>query len=82
MKGVLARTVDALIVDQMKEQLVKSATIYQIGGLPGHSINEHLLTMKTLMAWAEHKGVGIIFLIMDIKSFFDKDKATVLLMLA
>ena len=29
--------------------------------------------MKTLMAWAEHKGVGIIFLIMDIKSFFDKE---------
>ena len=35
MKGVLARTVDALIVDQMKEQLVKSATIYQLVGCQG-----------------------------------------------
>ena len=30
MKEVLARTVDALIVDQMKDQLINSATIYQI----------------------------------------------------
>ena len=62
MKGVLARTVYALIVDQMKEPLISSATIYQIGGLPGHSINEHLFTQKTIMAWAEMKKKVIIFL--------------------
>ena len=70
MKGVYARTVDALVVDKLKEPLVKSATIYQIGGLPGHSINEHLITLKTIMAWAEVAKTGIVFLIMDIMSFF------------
>ena len=73
MKEVLARTVDALVVDQMKETLIKSATIYQIGGLPGHSINEHLITLKTIMAWAEYKKTGIVFLIMDIVLFFYKE---------
>ena len=68
MKGVLAITVDALVVEKMKEPLIKSATIYQIGGLPGHSINEHLITLKTLMAWAEFAKTGIVFMIMDIKS--------------
>ena len=70
MKEVLARTVDALVVDQMKETLIKSATIYQIGGLPGHSINDHLITLKTIMAWTEYKKTGIVFLIMDIMLFF------------
>ena len=73
MKDVLARTVDALIVERMKEPLIKSATIYQIGGLPGHSINEHLITLKTIMAWAEKTGKEIVFMIMDIMSFFDKE---------
>ena len=73
MKDVLARTVDALVVEKLKEPLVNSATIYQIGGLPGHSINEHLITLKTIMAWAESKKTAIIFLIMDIMSFFDKE---------
>ena len=72
MKGVLARTVDALVVEKMKEPLIQSATIYKIGGLPGHSINEHLITLKTILAWAEFKKTGIIFSIMDIMSFFMK----------
>ena len=65
MKCVLARTVDVLVVEKMKEPLIQSATIYQIGGLPGHSINEHLITLKTILHWAEFKNTGIIFLIMD-----------------
>ena len=47
MKGVLARTVDALVVEKLKEPLVNSATIQHIGGLPGHSISEHLITLNT-----------------------------------
>ena len=73
MKNILARTVDALIVNQLNEPLINKATIYQIGGLPGHSINEHLITVKTIMAWAEVKEKVIVFLIMDIMSFFDKE---------
>ena len=57
----------------MKEPLISSATIYQIGGLPGHSINEHIITLKTIMARAESAKTGIIFMIMDIMSFFDKE---------
>ena len=73
MKEVYARTVDTLVLEKLTEPLVKSATIYQIGGLPGHSINEHLITLKTIMAWAEVTKAGIVFLIMDIRSFFDKE---------
>ena len=73
MKGVYAKTVDALVVEKLKKTPVKSAIIYQIGGLPGHLINEHLITLKTIMAWAEVTKTGIVFLIMDIMSFFEKE---------
>ena len=65
MNDVLARTVDALVVSKMKEELVESSSIYQVGGLPGHSVNEHLLTLKTVMAGMEEKKKGFIFLVID-----------------
>jgi hypothetical protein len=70
MKDVLARTVDALVVSKMKDQLVESSSIYQVGGLPGHSIHEHLLTLKTVMAGMEENKRGFIFLAIDFVSFF------------
>ena len=73
MKQVLARTVDSMVVQQMKQTLISKLSIYQVGGLPGHSINEHLLTIKTVLARLEEIGKGLIFLVMDIISFFDKE---------
>ena len=73
MKEVLARCVDAIIVNQMKEPLTSKLSIYQVGGLPGHSILEHLLTLKTVLARMEEIDGGIILLVMDIVSFFDKE---------
>ena len=70
MKCVLARTVNALIVKEMKSPLISKLSIYQVGGLPGHSIAEHLLTVKTVMARLEDIGVGVLFLVMDIIYFF------------
>ena len=72
-KEVLARTVDAMVVKQMKYPLISKLSMYQIGGLPGHSILEHLLTLKTVMARIEELKECVIFLIMDIISFFDKE---------
>ena len=64
---------DAIIVNQMKQPLISKLSIYQVGGLPGHSILEHLLTLKTVLARMEEIGGGVIFLIMDLISFFDKE---------
>jgi hypothetical protein len=69
MKNILAKTVDALIVANMKQPIIDSSSIYQVGGLPGHSIHEHLLTLKTVMAVKEKMGEGLIFLVVDFVSF-------------
>ena len=73
MKEVLARSVDALVVNKMKEPLKKNLSMYQIGGLPGHSILEHIFTLKTVLARLEEIGKGFVFLVVDIISFFDKE---------
>ena len=73
MQIVLARVVDCLVVNKMKEPLISRLSIYQVGGLPGHSIHEHLLTIKTILARLEELGEGLIFFVMDIISFFDKE---------
>ena len=57
----------------MKSPLISKLSIYQVGGLPGHSIAEHLLTVKTVMARLEDIGEGVLFLVMDIISFFDQE---------
>ena len=73
LKEVLARCVDSVVVNKMKEPLISQLSMYQVGGLPGHSILEHLLTVKTVLARLEEMGSGIIFLVMDIIAFFDKE---------
>ena len=73
MKNVMARTVDAIVVGKMKETSFNSSSIYQIGGLPGHSIHEHLLTLKTTMAKKEMNNDGVLFLVIDFVSFFDRE---------
>ena len=73
MKEILARTVDSLVVRQMKQKLISNLSKYQVGSLPGHSIDEHLLTIKTVLARLEETGNGFLFLVMDIISFFDKE---------
>ena len=73
MKQVLARIVDSMVVKQMKTPLISRLSMYQVGSLPGHSIAEHLLTIKTVLARLEEIGEGYIFLVMDIISFFDKE---------
>ena len=72
MKEVLAQCVDALIVNMMKKPPTKNLSMYQIGGLPGHSIFEHLFTLKTVPARQEEIGKGFVFLVIDIISLFDK----------
>ena len=62
-----------MIVQQMKTPLISRLSIYQVGGLPGHSIAEHLLTIKTVLARLEEIKEGFLFLVMDIISFFDKE---------
>ena len=57
----------------MKEDILAKSTMFQIGGQPGHCIEEHLFTIKSLMELLESKGQGMILTLVDLVSFFDRE---------
>ena len=73
LKEVLPCTVEGMTVNKMKDIIINNATMYQVGSLPGHSVDEHVFTLKSIIAMREEMGEGIIFTIVDIIAFFDKE---------
>ena len=74
MKNVLFRTVDALNIRIMKQKIVDGCSKFQIGSIPEHSSDEHLIVIKNILANLEIRDMGFIFLSADIISFFDKEE--------
>ena len=73
MKSYLPRLCEALVVDQMKDDILSNSSVYQIGGQPGHSPEELIFCLKSIMQEQESKKQGLIFILMDIIKFFDKE---------
>jgi len=73
MKDYLARLCEAMVVGMMKEKIFASATVFQIGGQAGHSIEEHIFSLKSLIGLMEMQGRGIILTLVDIIAFFDRE---------
>jgi hypothetical protein len=73
MKNYWPRLCEALVMGQMKEQILEKSSIFQVGGQPGHSPDEHLFTIKSLIGLKEYCGGGLILTLVDIISFFDRE---------
>ena len=73
MKDYLARTCEALVVGKMKQTMFNMSTMFQIGGQSGHSVEEHLFSVKSLMGLREEQGEGCLLTLVDIVSFFDRE---------
>jgi hypothetical protein len=63
-------------VDEMKKPILEGSSPYQIGGQPGHQPQEHIFTMKSIMAKYEKDGKLFILQPYDISKFFDKEVLT------
>ena len=57
----------------MKEKIVAACPNIQIGGMPGSSSVEHLVTLKTWMLMKEERKDNGNFQTFDIEKFFDKE---------
>ena len=73
MKDFLPRTCEALVVNVMKEDIIENSSIYQVGGQPGHSIEEHLFTIKKFMLLLEQNKEGMVLTLVDIIAFYDRE---------
>ena len=74
LKDWLPRLVESMTADLMKEDIFKGGTRYQIGGVPGHRMEEHLLAMKCIIGRYISKGKGVVLQLVDIQKFFDKER--------
>ena len=73
LKEWLPRTCDALVVGGMKNQILESSSKFQIGGQEGHRSQEHLFSLKSIIALMEARGEGMLFQLYDIRKFFDHE---------
>ena len=49
-KEWLPRLSEGMVVESMKEVILKKSSTYQIGGQPGHRAQEHIFSMKSILA--------------------------------
>ena len=45
----MTRTGEAIVVNKMKDDILSKSTVYQVGGQPGHSTDEHIFAIKSLV---------------------------------
>ena len=70
MKDWLPKCVEALVVMKMKPAILKAGNKYQIGGIPNHRVEEHLIVVKAIIERSISKGEGSIVKLVDIEKFF------------
>ena len=64
------RLAETLITNMMKEDILKAGTKYQIGGVPGHRIEEHLIVLKSFIQRRTDIKKGVVIQLVDYKKFF------------
>ena len=57
----------------MKPCIVKSTSKFQIGGIEGHCPQEHLFSVKSVLALNHESNQNTIFQLYDIQKYFDKE---------
>ena len=75
LKSFLPRVCEASVVGRMKQDILAASSPYQVGGQPGHSADENIIVIKSLMALTEHTGKGFIFNSVDVVGFLITKKS-------
>ena len=73
MKNCLPRLTESLTVSMTKDAIIQNGTKFQIGGIPGHRVEEHLIVVKSVIQLYIHHKAGIVIQLVDIEKFFDKE---------
>ena len=72
-KEWLPRLSEGMVVEAMKEVILKKSSPYQIGGQPGHMPQEHIFSVKSILAKYCMQGMMVMLQAYDISKFFDKE---------
>jgi hypothetical protein len=65
---------EGLVVNSgLRKALIDRSSIYQIGGQPGHRVEEFIFVMKSVIAYHRSKGKMVILQCYDLEKYFDKE---------
>ena len=64
------RLAETLVTNMIKEDILKAGTKFQIGGVPGHRIEEHLIVLKSIIQMRMKKKKGVVIQPVDFQKFF------------
>ena len=73
LKSFLPRACEAVIVGKMKDKILESSIIFQVGGQPRHSTDESIFIIKSSIAISDASGKSFIFSLVDIIVFLLKN---------
>ena len=60
-------------MEKSKEKLSNNCSKFQIGGIPKHRSQEHLFTVKSILALYSQLNLPVILQLFDISKYFDKE---------
>ena len=58
----------------MKPAILAASSKYQVGGQPGHSAEENIFIIMSLLALVVVTGQGFILSLVNLVAFFDKEQ--------
>ena len=72
-KEAVPKYFEGLVVDKSKEKIISGCSKFQIGGLPNHRSQEHLFTVKSVVALYSKLNIPLFLQIFDISKYFDRE---------
>ena len=73
LKHWLPRICENMVVDKWKVDVLSNSTKYQIGGQERHRTQEHLFSVRSVIALHIMREEGVVLQINNIRKFFDKE---------
>ena len=62
-----------IITNELKEIVTEKVSKFQIGAIAGHRPQEHIFTLKSVIALYNKRGKGLILSLYDVSRYFDHE---------
>ena len=73
MKTEIPKLFGHILMAQAKPKIIANMSKYQIGARPGHRAQEHIFTLKSVIALYVSLRCALIIQFFDVSKFFDRE---------
>ena len=72
-KEDIVKVFQHLVTNEVKPIIEQNTSPFQIGAMPGHRSEEHLLTLKSVVSLVENNGEAVAIQLLDLVKYFDSE---------